>query len=118
VLPTTAPYDIPDRTGGGCIEDGPFAGLLSNMGPSKNIWYNPHCVRRDFSSDKLTNLSGTASVEEQMAQPDYGWFEKTTEPTVHAGGHLGIGGLYGTMSDVFASRKPYSFPPACAIAHY
>jgi len=100
-----APFDIVDREGGGCLESGPFAGLMSNLGPKNNISYNPHCIRRDFSPGSLTNLSGPASVATQLAQPDYGWFEKGTEPSTHAGGHLGVGGLYGVMSDVFASRK-------------
>lgn len=61
-------------------------------------------MRRDFSYGSLLNMSGPAMVEAAMALPDYGWFEYTTdESSIHPGGHWGIGGLYGTMTDKWAS---------------
>ncbi|EPS37102.1 hypothetical protein H072_9325 [Dactylellina haptotyla CBS 200.50] len=47
------PFGIPDRSGGGCVPDGPFTypGFKVNMGPgnSTGLGYNPHCLTRDFS---------------------------------------------------------------------
>jgi tyrosinase len=73
------------------------------MGPGANLSYNPHCIRRDFAPITLKNNSGSASVEAAMGLDNYGWFEYTTEFSIHPGGHWGIGGLYGTMSDKWAS---------------
>jgi len=102
------PFDLPDRTGGGCIPDGPFQGLISHMGPGNSTALTPHCVRRDFAPYSLANNAGTANVSDGMAQPDYGWLERTTEFSFHAGGHWGVGGLYGDMSNMWSSRKSNS----------
>lgn len=104
-LPVNVPWDVPDRTGGGCVKDGPFAGLQSNLGPDASVEYNPHCVRRDFAPYSYYNFSGPAAIEEGMSQPDYGFFDRVTESTFHSGGHWGVGGLYGTMTDKWSSRK-------------
>ncbi|KAH7347473.1 hypothetical protein B0T11DRAFT_333582 [Plectosphaerella cucumerina] len=100
-----APWDMPDRTGGSCIQTGPFANLTSSFGPHDNIAFNPQpeCVRRDFSPQSFQDITNPDNVEMAMAQVDYGWFSMMTEPTIHAGGHLGVGGLYGHMADKWAS---------------
>jgi tyrosinase len=99
------PRDIPDRSGGGCIPNGPFKDLTAHIGPGINVSSNPHCVRRDFAPESLANNSGPAMVEAAMAFPDYGSFSRGTEFTTHPGGHWGIGGIYGAMSDKWSSRK-------------
>ena len=105
-FPINAPWDIPDRSGGGCIQTGPFANLSSSFGPHDFVEYNPNpeCVRRDFGPQSFRDLTNPESIELGMSQPDYGWFSLISEPTFHAGGHLGVGGLYGHMADKWASR--------------
>ncbi|CAI0654038.1 unnamed protein product [Colletotrichum noveboracense] len=49
------------------------------------------------------SLGNAASVAEGMAQPDYGFFSKLTEDTIHGAGHQGVGGMYGVLSDIWAS---------------
>ena len=104
-FPVNPPWDVVDRTGGGCIQTGPFKGLQTHMGPANNTEYNPHCVRRDFAPENFANMSGPASVAEGLSQVDHGWFDNVTESTFHSGGHWGVGGLYGHMTDKWASRK-------------
>ncbi|KAJ0422353.1 hypothetical protein BJY00DRAFT_311074 [Aspergillus carlsbadensis] len=82
---TGLPVDFSDRSGGGCIPDGPFANLTINMGPGDSTAYNEWCVRRDFL-------------------PSHYWdFDRMSEFTVHNAGHVGVGGLYGVLTDAWAS---------------
>ncbi|KAI1864519.1 uncharacterized protein JN550_008806 [Neoarthrinium moseri] len=99
-----SPLDLPDHSGGGCIDDGPFAGLSTYLGPFANVTgTSPYCVRRDFSYNALTTNSGAASVATQMASPNFGTWDYNTEFSIHPGGHWAIGGIYGTMSDKWSS---------------
>ena len=104
-FPVNTPWDVVGRSGGGCIQDGPFENLQTNLGPQNGTALNPHCVTRDFSAFSFRNMSGPAAVEEGMGQLDYGWFDRISESTFHSGGHWGVGGLYGTMTDMWASRE-------------
>lgn len=106
-FPVNAPWDMPDRTGGDCIHTGPFVNFSSSFGPHNFVGYNPNpdCLRRDFSPESFRGLTNPESIALGMSQPDFGWFSITSEPTFHAGGHMGIGGLYGHMTDKWASRK-------------
>ena len=97
-------HDLPDRTGGGCISDGPFRGLVTNLGPLANVTYNPRCVRRDFAPSTLANMSSAARVAEAMRSSDYAGFDHSSEYSIHPGGHLGVGGMYGSITDKWASR--------------
>ncbi|KAH8888536.1 Di-copper centre-containing protein [Thozetella sp. PMI_491] len=98
-----APTEIPDRTGGGCIKDGPFVGLMANLGPLTSVTYNPRCVRRDMAPFTLSAMSSAAQVTNSMRAPDYSSFDLASEFSIHPGGHLGIGGLYGSITDLWAS---------------
>lgn len=101
-----SPVDIPDRTGGGCLQNGPFADLSTFLGPKNNTSKRPdrNCVRRDLAPASLRKMSGKDRVAEAMDLPDYGHWERTTDGvSLHPGGHWGPGGLYGTMTDLFAS---------------
>ncbi|KAL8282405.1 hypothetical protein RB600_005723 [Gaeumannomyces tritici] len=102
------PFDIPDRSGGGCLDSGPFSGLSSHLGPwnntAKREGVPPHCVRRDLSYGSLSGMSGPAQVAAAMLEPDYGHFSVFSErDSFHPGGHWALGGLYGTMTDKYAS---------------
>ncbi|KAK8091245.1 hypothetical protein PG994_000750 [Apiospora phragmitis] len=100
------PNDIPDRSGGGCLIDNPFAGLGTYFGPQNDT--SPKdalgCVRRDFSYDSFRERASPAQVEAAMALANYGAFEFVTDSqSYHPAGHWGVGGLYGTMTDTYAS---------------
>ncbi|KAK7952729.1 Tyrosinase-like protein orsC [Apiospora aurea] len=99
------PQDVPDRTGGGCLQNGPFADLSTFLGPQNNTEKKGrNCLRRDLAPVSLRAMSGPDRVAEAMALPDYGRWERVTDgASLHPGGHWGPGGLYGTMTDLFAS---------------
>ncbi|KAI5795794.1 hypothetical protein EDC01DRAFT_64775 [Geopyxis carbonaria] len=105
---------IEDRTGGGCVQDGPFtldAGFVLNLGPSKNVTVkNPHCLTRDFAPTiAATNL--VRSVwDGVLGQPSYKAFARALEAepsfdvkNVHGGGHFGVGGVLGGIGDAYNS---------------
>ena len=100
------PFDIPDRSGGGCIANGPFAGFTTLLGPQNmSTGTTPRCIRRDFSYHSLANSASPLQVEQAMLNiTDFGSFELITDTTTfHPGGHWAIGGLYGTMTDTYTS---------------
>ncbi|KAK1828734.1 hypothetical protein QBC39DRAFT_384825 [Podospora conica] len=99
------PFELPDRSGGGCLLTGPFAGLSTKLGPQNiTTGTTPRCVRRDFSYASLRDFSGEAQIQEAMGLPDFGSFEQITDTsTFHPGGHWAIGGLYGAMTDTYVS---------------
>ncbi|KAJ4985111.1 tyrosinase central domain protein [Stagonosporopsis vannaccii] len=105
-IPVTAknlPFSMDDRSGGGCLPNGPFSNMSFHMGPGYSTAYNPQCVRRDFVPSIFLPFAHPDSVARGMAQPDFGSFSQLTESTMHGAGHPGIGGLYGTLTDVWAS---------------
>lgn len=92
----------PDRTGGGCIQDGPFKHFNTNLGPIYQTAYNPRCIRRDFAYSLFTNAS-PARVSEAMAYPDFAKFGFETEGSIHISVHAGVGGIYGSIRDFAVS---------------
>jgi len=106
------PWDIPDRTGGGCIKTGPFKNWKVHVGPATSLAATTRCVRRDFAPVYFNNATGNPFLQLALTQADYGWFARQAEFFTHSGGHIGIGGLYGDMSDVASSRE--CFPPVTA----
>ena len=99
------PFDLPDRSGGGCLTNGPFAGLSTRLGPqNKTDGTAQLCVRRDFSYNSLRDLASSAQVQAALAIADYGSFEFITDTqSFHPAGHWATGGLYGTMTDTYCS---------------
>ncbi|KAM7186698.1 hypothetical protein V8F33_011685 [Rhypophila sp. PSN 637] len=99
------PFDLPDRSGGGCVTDGPFAGMTTFLGPQNiSTGTTPRCLRRDFSYHSLRDFAGLDKVQQAMNLPDFGHFELITDTTTfHPGGHWAVGGLYGTMTDTYVS---------------
>jgi len=101
---------VPGRTGGGCVQDGPFKDMVVNMGPNDNITGNPRCLSRDFSPYVAATFSGVNMTIFNMKQPDFGWFARTIqdEPSIermgiHGGGHFSVGGALGQMGDMQTS---------------
>jgi tyrosinase len=100
------PKLIANRTGGGCLVDGPFAGLSTELGPRDNIqMQGRHCVTRDLAYAYMRNTTDTDLVQTAMEFPTFGLYGNRTEYSYHAGGHWAIGGEYATMSDMWVSRK-------------
>lgn len=104
------PLSVPGRTGGGCIQDGPFVNLTVNLGPLSDLSGNPRCLARDFSPYFAGRYLGMNQTQLTLSQSDFGWFDRVVEggPSfdasgVHGGGHYGIGGTYGQMGDLYAS---------------
>ncbi|EJT75052.1 hypothetical protein GGTG_08890 [Gaeumannomyces tritici R3-111a-1] len=100
-LPLPSTHEFPDRSGGGCIPDGPFEGLDTALGPRGSVAYNPRCVRRDFCPATFARM--VANVRPALRMPTYGDFVASSEPNAHASGHYGVGGLYGAMTDKWSS---------------
>ncbi|KAI0153378.1 hypothetical protein BJ166DRAFT_500349 [Pestalotiopsis sp. NC0098] len=93
-----------NRTGGGCLVDGPFAGMSSELGPRDNLQRNGrHCVTRDLGYAYMWNTTDLGLVNAAMRFPNFGLYGNKTEYSYHAGGHWAIGGEYATMSDMWAS---------------
>ncbi|KAK0731025.1 hypothetical protein B0H67DRAFT_639457 [Lasiosphaeris hirsuta] len=108
----TNPFEVPGRTGGGCVSNGPFANNnnLVHLGPTGSVTYNPQCLRRDLSPYFAARYLAKNQTQLTLAQPDFGWFARTVEggPSfeasgVHGGEHYSVGGTYGQMGDLYTS---------------
>lgn len=95
-----------NRTGGGCLINGPFAGLSTYLGPRDNVQRRQkNCVTRDLGYIYMWNTTDLNLVNEAMKFPNFGVYGNETEYSYHSGGHWAIGGEYATMSDMWVSRK-------------
>lgn len=108
---TNVPVKIPGKTGGGCVLDGPFVDMTVLFGPGPNIEPNPRCLARDFAPslaiEKLTD-----EMVAWVLEPDiYTEFDRRLQGvgldvdgmTIHAGGHLGVGGDIGDIGNMYSS---------------
>ena len=110
VPPGTPFFNIPGRTGGGCVLDGPFKDMVVNMGPGPDTNGNPRCLTRDFSPYVAASWSGVNMTNLSMKQKDFGWFNRISNGLsnindlgIHGGGHFSVGGVLGTMGDMWNS---------------
>lgn len=83
---------LPSGEGGGCLQSGPFKGMVANLGPisptmdgqtrsNGSLSYNPRCLKRDLTTyassnwltvENLLNLTtGTASASVRLFQDEY-----------------------------------------------
>ena len=57
---------LPSGEGGGCLQDGPFKGMIANLGPvsptmrgqtkvNGSLSYNPRCLKRDLTTYASSN---------------------------------------------------------------
>lgn len=104
------PFAVPGRTGGGCIQDGPFQNMTVRMGPGEDVSGNPRCLARDFSPYFAGRYLGKNVTDYTLSQPDFGWFARVVEGSpsfdasgIHGGGHFGAGGTLGQMGDLYNS---------------
>ncbi|KAK4222129.1 tyrosinase [Podospora fimiseda] len=112
VATVPGPFEVPGRTGGGCVVDGPWAGIndVVHLGPGDSYTYNPQCLKRDLSPYFAGRYLGMNQTLLTLAEEDFGWFNTRVEgfPSfeasgVHGGGHYGVGGTLGQMGDLFVS---------------
>ncbi|KAJ3121868.1 hypothetical protein HK098_003321 [Nowakowskiella sp. JEL0407] len=109
------------RTGGGCINDGPFTGLKINVGPGNSTAYNPHCISRDLVP-RLSQVLTKEMVNRTLSEPDFYRFDFTlqgenlfrsgfdlNEFGVHGAGHYVIGGTLGSMGSQYSSCSDPTF---------
>lgn len=101
-------------TGGGCVNGGPFAGMVTHLGPITQpdpTQDNPRCLKRDLCADSGRRFTTFRNSTDLILQsPTIEFFRTTMEgdPSyvphslgVHGGGHFIIGGDPG--SDAFIS---------------
>lgn len=95
----------PDRSGGGCVKDGPFKDVVIHLGPDNSLNATKRCIRRDFAPTTFRTYGSVQNITDAMAQPDFGSFWRQTEFAPHASGHIGVGSLYGDMANFYSSRE-------------
>ncbi|KAF6809458.1 tyrosinase central domain containing protein [Colletotrichum sojae] len=102
-FPVQKPIVIPERSGGGCVQDGPFANITVPMGLGFSVESTPHCLRRDFSLPIITNALRNEVTDRTIFAKSFsefnhhiqGYSMQVSGMTLHAGLHLGIGGAVG-----------------------
>lgn len=98
-------FNLTGRTGGGCVENGPFvpANFMLAVGHPKG---QPDCLRRDWIPWIMNYFARQTLVDHVLAQPDYTSFARAIEnipnfsqPNIHGSGHFGVGGVLGTLGN-------------------
>ncbi|KAJ5174026.1 uncharacterized protein N7500_001957 [Penicillium coprophilum] len=102
---TQNPLNLTGRTGGGCVEDGPFTppSFMLAVGHPKG---QPDCLRRDYIPSIMNFFARQSLVDHVQAQSDYTTFARAlenipafTQPNIHGSGHFGVGGALGTLGN-------------------
>lgn len=83
------------------------------MGPGKTTAYTPHCLRRDFIPTLAASKLSETEVQFERAAATYTEYSQRVEinslnpdlsgMSTHGGGHFGVGGMVGEMSDMYSS---------------
>ncbi|KAH6681514.1 hypothetical protein B0J14DRAFT_216635 [Halenospora varia] len=115
--PNQIPVPIPGRTGGGCVTTGPFANLTVPMGTGGSTAYTPHCLRRDWSPQLVSQTMSAKNISDALNSANFFDFninmqgKSMTVPgmNIHAGLHIGMGGQIGENSDMYSSPGDPTF---------
>lgn len=104
---------LQDRSGGGCVVDGPFREGQFNVSVYTNDLYTvtgPRCLKRDFCPTTFKEQNHPSVVTELNQKTTFTEFARRMEAlpgwsqlNVHGAGHFGVGGLLGNMGDAFNS---------------
>ncbi|KAF7184948.1 Tyrosinase P [Pseudocercospora fuligena] len=93
-------FEIPGRTGGGCIQNGPFKDDIITLGPTSSLSGNPRCLNRDLSpywARRYIGLNRTKVTLEKSTFGDFTFDAELGPPQIHSGihggGHSGVGGI-------------------------
>jgi tyrosinase len=85
--------EVPGRTGGGCVKDGPFKNMTVHLGPFASLARNDQCLKRDLAPEYAAKYLARDKLNAVLSQSDYGWFSRTleggtsfNESQIHAGG--------------------------------
>lgn len=108
---TNVPVKIPNKTGGGCVQDGAFKDMTVTLGPGPSLASNPRCLTRDFSYWLISRTLTKSVVDWTFEATSFAVFDHRVqgvgiEPegmTIHAGGHLGVGGDIGEIGNMYSS---------------
>lgn len=112
---------IPAGPGGGCVQGGPFANQIVNLGPvnssgslpgwigdGSGLDYNPRCLTRDINP--FWSLKDLNYAKVQSAILDTvnfaAFLQRFANPGLHPGGHFTIGGM---NNDLFSSPADPAF---------
>ncbi|KIJ40932.1 hypothetical protein M422DRAFT_780581 [Sphaerobolus stellatus SS14] len=101
-------YDVPGRTGGGCVQDGPLVNMTVRLGAFNILSGNPRCLARDLSPYFAGRYLGANLTKSVMSGGNFASFARAIEAypdfeasSIHGDGHYGVGGLYGAMGDLY-----------------
>ncbi|KAH7137019.1 hypothetical protein B0J13DRAFT_587135 [Dactylonectria estremocensis] len=109
---TNLTRQVPSKTGGGCVINGPFVKgeFTVNIGPGNSSAYNPRCLSRDIAPEFAISKLSQCIVDWTLEAEDFYEFDRRVQGGVttanqgyHGGGHLGIGGDIGEMGDMYSS---------------
>jgi tyrosinase len=108
---TNVPVKIPAKTGGGCVQDGPFVNMTVVFGPGPSVTANPRCLSRDFAPSLATHTLNSSLVDWTLAATSFAEYDHRIQGlgievegmTLHAGGHLSVGGDIGDMGNMYSS---------------
>ncbi|KAH8886663.1 Di-copper centre-containing protein [Thozetella sp. PMI_491] len=92
-----------------CVDSGPFADMVVNLGPGKSLQSNPRCLVRNLSASQASQCTADKTLRLIMGSSDIASFQNTMQavPGVHAGGHFTIGGNPG--GDIYSSPGDPAF---------
>lgn len=82
------------RRGGGCVVDGPFAGLVLNL--NENFVSRPYCLSRAFNQAEFAAAT-IRNVNECFALDGFDKAWPCYEGRPHDAGHNGVGGVVSTV---------------------
>lgn len=84
------------RTGGGCVQDGPFKDLKIRIGPWNATGNNERCLNRDFAPAFAEAIPAVDGIRRLMASDSFANVTSSIEG-IHGVGHVGVGGLIGEV---------------------
>jgi len=118
----TPSFSIPHGSGGGCVYQGPFAGLTVTLNtipasvaqtggplPADTFANNPVCLQRDLNSYVAQTYTNFGNISDALNAPDIEGFSAVvdgnitaSQPGIHAGAHFQVGGQ---MANLFVSPQ-------------
>lgn len=120
---------IPNGSGGGCVNTGPFAGMILNLPnlslapmdvfPDNAFEYTPHCLSRDLNSHIAQYFTSQTDVDRLLSSPDIVSLQHNMDITAwkelreagllmgpHTAGHMQLGS---SMVDFWTAPQDPAF---------
>ncbi|PBP21906.1 hypothetical protein BUE80_DR007322 [Diplocarpon rosae] len=81
------------------------------MGPGNNLNYTPHALRRDFSPSLALERLNSSVIQWLQDADSFALYARRSQSVspgldgvfTHGGGHFGVGGLVGELSNTYSS---------------